>query len=150
MNLSKQLRTIGLFTVVVLFTAFKADAAPQTYALKCRGGGNLSFLLNIAGKFRFGFVKAPVAAGPSGSNLKAGECAWVDRAIGAAEPGAVEITTGPNFKIGVMAPHQLNNSFRAYMYAENQPWVYNFQTKDTILTIYVFNDGSGNFVAPNP
>ena len=48
-----------------------------------------------------------------------------------------------------MVPHVLNNSFKPYMYANKQQWVYDFQQKDLILTLYVYNDGQA-LRAPNP
>ena len=126
-----------------------ANAAPQTYPLKCRPGPNTAFNLSVTGDLRFGFTRAPQAAGPYGASLARGECAWVDRPIGASEPAYFAAATGPNFKVGTMVPHALNNSFKAYLYASPQAWVMDFQQKDTVLTISVYNDGQ-YLRAPNP
>lgn len=126
-----------------------AFAVPQTYVLKCRPGPNTSFNISVTGDLRFGFVRAPVAAGPTGSALQRGQCAWVDRPIGAGEPAYFAAAMGPKFQIGAVIPHELNNSFKAYLYASQQAWVMDFQKKDTILTIRVYNDGQ-YLRAPNP
>lgn len=141
----------SLWTVLLAVStlAGTAMAAPQTYALKCRPGDKTSMNISVTGDLRFGFAKAPRAAGANGAGLQKGECAWQDRAIGASEPGTVAVALNSAFKVGAVIPHVSNNSFKAYAYAQNQGWVYEFMTKDTILTIYAYNDGQYLRV-PNP
>ncbi len=133
------------FTAVTAGTA----AAQQTYLLKCRSGATTAFNISVEGDLRFGFTKAANAAGDDGASLSQGECAWVDRPVSDTEPGTFAAALGPNFKVGAVVPNQLNGSFKAYIYAATQAWVYNFQTQDVILTIGVYNDGQ-YLRAPNP
>jgi hypothetical protein len=133
---------LALFVTSFLGFAQHA-AAQQTFALKCRSGSGTSFDLSEAGELRFGFTRASVAAGPDGSiTLKPGECAWVDRPVNANEPNAVAAPLSQNFKVGAAVPHAFNNSFKAYIYSDPNRWVSDFYQYDTILTIYVYNDGN--------
>ena len=124
--------------------------APQTYPLKCRPGPNTAVNINVAGEIRFGFTRSAGAAGASGQNLRPGECAWVDRAVGPAEPAYVVASENANFKLGAVVPHASNNSFKGYVYSSSGAWVYNFITKDTILTVHAYNDGGQVMRIPNP
>lgn len=136
------------FTLLGLGTA--SVAAPDTYALKCRGGGALGFVLNSSGEFRISFKKALSKAGADGGGLQRGECAWVDRALNNEEPSALVMQTGPKFKVGAFMVHQMSPVPKGYyFFAAEQTWVYLFQTTDTILTIQAYNAGD-KLVAPNP
>jgi hypothetical protein len=134
---------------VSLFAFAGVAGATQTYPLKCRPGSETAFNLSVAGELRFGFQRAPVAAGANGATLSPGECAWVDRPVSAGEPSFVAAPFSGSFKVGAVVPHAFNDSFKAYIYAAQQQWVSDFSQKDVILTLYVYNDG--NFLrAPNP
>lgn len=122
----------------------------ETFVLKCRPGPQTALNLNLGNnELRFGFNKTNGPAGANGEHLQPGQCAFLDRAVSAGEPAMVGAKVGPNFRIGAMVPVKSNNSFKAYMYAQNQAWVMQFATTDTILTIHVFNDGQV-LLAPNP
>lgn len=121
----------------------------ETYPLKCRPGPNTAVNLSVAGELRFGFTRSSGGAGANGQYLHPGECAWVDRAVGAGEPNYVVAKESNSFKLGAVVPHASNNSFKGYAYASSQGWVYEFITKDTILTVYAYNDGQVLRV-PNP
>lgn len=136
-----------LTTLGLLATA--ADAA-QTYPLKCRPGPTTAVNLNVAGEIRFGFTRSQGPSGPNGENLRPGECAWVDRAVGPNEPAIVAARETATFKLGAVIPHASNSTFKAYAYASSNAWVYNFVTKDTILTVHAYNDAGQVMRVPNP
>jgi hypothetical protein len=136
---------LALFVSSFLGFAQHAAAQQTYYALKCKPGSNTSFTLSEVGELRFGFTRTSVAAGPNGTTLNPGECAWVDRPVNANEPNFVAAALSQNFKVGAVVPHTFNNSFKAYIYADQEPWVTDFSQKAVILTIYVYNDGS-NFL----
>lgn len=143
MNVSKLL-------VATLFFYVSAANAVTTYPVKCRSGGNTSYnISNSNNALRIGFTKAPAAAGQNGANLLPGQCAWVDRPINANEPSHISIKMGANFVVGAVVPSRDNTTFRSYLYASAQPWLYNFSTSDVILTLHVVSEG-GYLVAPNP
>ena len=143
------MKKVFVLPILSLVCMAQSAIAVQTYAIKCRPGPNTSFNLSVAGELRFSFAKSSSASGATGNNLRAGECSWVDRVMGANEPSAIAAPISQNFKVGVVIPHALNNSFKSYMYASSQEWVYNFTTKDVILTLYVYSDGQ-YLRAPNP
>ncbi len=140
-------RLFGL--LVAVGTAASSATAAQTYPLKCRPGSATALVLSVSGDFRFSFVRASQGAGVNGQHLAPGQCAWVDRSVGPNEPAVVAMKTSNNFQVGAVVPHASNTSFRGYAYAASQAWVYNFMTKDTILTVHAFNDGQVMRV-PNP
>ena len=137
-----------LFGFAVMMIASTPAFAVQTYALKCRSGDQSGVNVNSKGEISFGFQKASMAAGANEQNLRNNQYAFVDRALGANEPNRVVATVGPNFVVGFFMPNALSSS-KGYAYAVIQGYVYDYTTKDTILTIYVYNDGSV-LRAPNP
>ena len=143
-------RIVGMGIVAGAFLAVGVAEAATTYPLKCRPGPQTSLNISVRGEIRFGFQRSSGPAGQNGQNLRPGECAWVDRAVGSNEPAVVAATLGPNFKVGAMVPHVSNNSFKAYAYAASQAWVYNFMTQDTILTVHAFNEDGQVMRVPTP
>ncbi|HEY0378210.1 MAG TPA: toll/interleukin-1 receptor domain-containing protein [Pyrinomonadaceae bacterium] len=75
---------------------------PESYELRCRGGGEMKLSLDAPGgsgrrmlRIRFKRGSKPATAG-----LSPGECAWVDRAVGGDEPDTIiRYVSGPNVPV---------------------------------------------------
>jgi len=133
------MKNIFKLVLVASFLGGIAKAAPQSYPMQCRGGGQLTLGLSTTdGTALLYFQKAPNKAS---QGLKPGECAWLDRAIGANEPVCLRQT-------GVignawMFPNQMGNN---YFSTQNAEWLRNLLKADKFQTFRVYNPGNNCFV----
>lgn len=114
----------------------QAFALPQSYPLVCRGGGGTIGLTTEGSAGLFYFQKA---SGPAGAGLAAGQCSWVDRAIGANEPTCLRQT-------GVVSAAWLfpDRMQQAYVSSTNAQWMRNLIQRGNFQTFQVYNPGNGN------
>lgn len=72
---------------VVSSFSWAASAAPRSFPITCRGGAGSLRLTTMTNNAVFTFTKA---SGPARDGLQPGECAWLDRAVGAGEPSCIQ------------------------------------------------------------
>lgn len=127
--------TLIAMTVAVL-AGGAAQATPRSYPMVCRGGaGTLGYNGNGQNAL-FYFRKAPASVG---HGLNAGECAWVDRAIGAAEPTCLK---QKNVEVAAwIFPDQLHNS---YFSSTQAPWIRSMLKSNHYQTFQAYNPGNGD------
>ena len=130
------------FLVATLITGFFAAgavlAAPRSYPMVCRGGGGTLGYSGSGQTALFYFRKAP---GPVGNGLNAGECAWLDRSIGAREPTCLK-QRGVEVAAWIF-PNQLQNS---YFSSTAAPWIRKLLSSSQYQTFQVYNPGNDCFV----
>lgn len=127
-----------LFLLSTLGVAALA-APPKSYPMVCRGGaGTLGYQGYGGGTSAlFYFRKAP---GPSGRGLNPGECAWVDRAIGAAEPTCLRHR---NVEVNAwIFPDQKHNS---YFQSTAAAWIRNLLSANNYQVFQAYNPGNDCF-----
>lgn len=129
--------------VIAGLVASAAMAAPTSYPMQCRGGGSITLGLNTQGNVGLlYFQKAPHKAG---LGLQAGQCAWLDRAIGPNEPVCLR-KNGVN-GAAWMFPNNMGNN---YFSTTNAEWLRNLLKSDKFHTFRAYNPGDGNcFVVTN-
>jgi hypothetical protein len=78
-----------LATALLIVSSFSwsAWAAPRSFPITCRGGAGTLRLKTITNNAVFHFMKS---SGPASAGLQPGECAWLDRAVGAGEPSCIQ------------------------------------------------------------
>lgn len=126
-------------SVLVLAGAF-AQAAPQSYPLVCRGGGNVTLGYSSTETAALMYFKKGTQ--PAGAGLQAGMCSWVDRGIGANEPPCLRQT-------GVAAQvWWFVNGIggQAYANSTQAPWMRQMTDPTKFQTFQVYNPGNGCFV----
>ncbi len=96
-----------------------SSASAQTYPLVCKGT-NLG-VVSTAGSVRISFDRYPQGVGPHWNALTPGSCAWIDRAVGPAEPNVV-------------------------CYNGNGPFDISWTTRPTTHVEQVWNNGAGCMV----
>jgi TIR domain len=77
-------------------------APPENYELRCRGGGEMKLSLDEPGESGRRMLRIQFKRGskPASAGLNPGECAWVDRAVGADEPDTIiRYVSGPNVPV---------------------------------------------------
>jgi hypothetical protein len=75
---------------------------PENYELRCRGGGEMKLSLDEPGESGRRMLRIQFKRGskPASAGLNPGECAWVDRAVGAGEPDTIiRYVSGPNVPV---------------------------------------------------
>lgn len=139
-----------LGTLALVGVAATSVAAPQSYPMQCRGGMTMG--LNAGNRTAvMYFGKAPHKAG---AGLQAGQCAWLDRAIGPNEPpcmqqnnsDAVAWITANNLpsSTALTSTHFQPNSTRSQ-------WMRKLLSTTEFYTFYAYNPGTGGcFVMTNP
>lgn len=129
------LLALGALVLSSLFSG-EASAAPKSYPLICRGGAGTFGLNGTNGLFYF-----QKSLKPAGAGLTAGQCSWVDRAIGAGEPTCVKQT-------GVVASAWLfpQDMGQAYLSSTNAPWMRNLLKASAFQTFQVYNPGNDCFI----
>lgn len=136
MKLAHLFAALGL-----VFSASLASAAPS-YPIQCRGGGSIGLAAATKTAVMY-FQKAP---GRAQNGLAAGQCAWLDRAIGAGEPPCIQ---------------QLNSDATAWITPNNVPsstaatsthyqpnsarsqWMRKLLSTSEYYTFYAYNPGNG-------
>ena len=113
-----------------------ALAAPPSYPLVCRGG---AATLGYSGQQQaalFYFTKSPQR---SGLGLAAGNCAWVDRAVGPNEPTCLK-------QSGVHANAWIfpNNLTASYFTSDQAQWLRNLLNANNYQVFQAYNPGDGN------
>jgi hypothetical protein len=141
----------------LLFTLFAfaglssaALAAPTSYPMQCRGGGTIGLVAASKSAVMY-FGKAPHKAS---LGLAAGQCAWLDRAIGSGEPpclqqlnvNAVAWIKGGNLPsdTALTSTHFQPNETRVQ-------WMRKLLSPANYQTFYAYNPGTGGcFVVTAP
>jgi hypothetical protein len=88
----KARRLCAMVPAFVIAASIPANAAPCAtggFTLICRGHFQIQNHGNNPSGKDITFTKSPLAAGPTGSTLAPGTCAWEDRPVGTAEPSRV-------------------------------------------------------------
>lgn len=140
-----------LFTLLAVFGLSQAvQAAPQSYPLQCRGGGTIGLVSATKSAVLY-FGKAPHKAS---LGLAAGQCAWLDRAIGQGEPPCLQQTN-----VNAVAWITSNNlpsstALTSTHFQPNEPrvqWMRNLLSSANYQTFYAYNPGTGGcFVVTAP
>ncbi len=141
-----------LLLSVLAFFAFASasHAVPQSYPMQCRGGGTIGLVTSTKSAVLY-FGKAPARAG---NGLGVGQCAWLDRAIGANEPPCLQQTnvdavawiTGNNLpsSTALTSTHFQPNQTR-------HQWMRSLLSSANYQTFYAYNPGNGGcFVMTSP
>ncbi|WP_198264395.1 hypothetical protein [sulfur-oxidizing endosymbiont of Gigantopelta aegis] len=87
---NKSLTISMLFTLLLFSTLLQA--APQSYPLVCRGGGDNQTTIYNTQNGTMVFYKFKRSARGASSGVGKGECAWLDRGISSDEPGVISMT----------------------------------------------------------
>ncbi len=133
------------------FSAFtSASYGAQSYPMQCRGGGTIG----LAAATRTAVLYFGKAPNPAGSGLGVGQCAWLDRAIGAGEPPCIQQSN-----VDAVAWITANNapSSTAATSTHFQPnaprsqWMRDLLSTAQFATFYAYNPGNGGcFVMTSP
>ena len=116
--------------------------APQSYPMQCRGGGTMGLAASTRTAVMY-FGKAPNKAS---LGLGVGQCAWLDRAIGAGEPpciqqnnsDAVAWITANNM------PSSTASTSTHYQYnSARSQWMRKLLSTTEYYTFYAYNPGTG-------
>lgn len=131
------MKIFTVFAVLVgLFTAVGAFADARSYPMVCRGGSGTLGYNGTGRNALFYFRKAP---GSAGHGLNPGECAWLDRAIGAAEPTCLK-HSGVEVAAWIF-PDQLQNS---YFSSTQAAWIRSMLKSSHYQTFQATNVGNGD------
>jgi hypothetical protein len=134
----------------VVFSVLSGVAQAQSYPLQCRGGVTIGLVASTKSAVVY-YAKAPHRAG---AGLAPGQCAWMDRAIGAGEPPCLQQNN-----VNAVAWITSNNmpSSRAATSTHFQPnetrveWMRKLLSTDEYMTFYAYNPGNGGcFVVTSP
>ncbi len=113
-----------------------AQAVPKSYPMVCRGGGG-TLGYNAEAPYRNALFYFEKASHASGNGLAAGQCAWVDRAIGPNEPTCLK---QQNVSASAwMFPGQMSNNYFA---STGAPWMRNLLKSANFQTFQVYNPGN--------
>ena len=135
---------------VVGLTLASAVFGAQSYPMQCRGGGTIGLAASNRTATLF-FGKAPNKAS---QGLGVGQCAWLDRAIGANEPPCIQQSnsdgtawiTANNLpsSTALTSTHYQPNSSRSQ-------WMRKLLSPSEFYTFYAYNPGTGGcFVMTSP
>ena len=131
-----KLMILSLFGLMVAIVPSRLEAAPKSYPMVCRGGsGTLGYSGNGLTAM-FYFRKAP---GRSGNGLNPGECAWMDRAVGAAEPTCLK-QRGVEVAAWIF-PAEKHNS---YFQSQQAAWIRALLNANTYQVFQAYNPGNGD------
>lgn len=141
-----------LFFVLVALAGLSSTglAAPQSYPMQCRGGGSIGLVAATKAAVMY-FGKAP---GKASLGLGVGQCAWLDRAIGAGEPPCLQ-----QLNVNAVAWITANNlpsatALTSTHFQPNEPrvqWMRNLLAPTNYQTFYAYNPGNGGcFVVTSP
>lgn len=125
------------------FLSLSASALQTSYPLLCRGPLTLSI---AGGEFLADFNRTAAGAGTTGEALKAGECAWMDRAVAPAEPNRIFVPVG-DFGLPVSAtsgPSAVNGATVGALFdklSERQFLQDSLTNERVVIQLYVYNDG---------
>ena len=142
--------SLSMLAVLSLFTAKASLGAPQSYPMQCRGGGTIGLVASTKSAVLY-FGKAPNQASVG---LGVGQCAWLDRAIGAGEPPCIQQTN-----VNAVAWITANNlpsstALTSTHFQPNEPrtqWMRSLLSPANFATFYAYNPGnSGCFVMTSP
>jgi hypothetical protein len=130
-------RSVAASLVLALSFATASTAfAVQSYPLVCRGGGGTLGHNSYNRVALFYFQKA---SGPAGAGLAPGQCAWVDRAVGAGEPTCVMQNN-----VGAASWIFPNNLGGSYHTSDAAPWLRSLLNANQFQTFQSYNPGNGN------
>lgn len=139
-----------LFSFLALTSLASTAFGAQSYPMQCRGGGTIGLNAGARTAVLY-FGKAPNKAS---QGLAVGQCAWLDRAIGANEPpclmqsntDAVAWITANNLpsSTALTSTHYQPNSTRSQ-------WMRKLLSTSEYYTFYAQNPGTGGcFVMTSP
>lgn len=139
-----------LFALLSVLGLASSGYGAPSYPMQCRGGGTIGLAASSRTAYMY-FGKAP---GRAGLGLGVGQCAWLDRAIGAGEPPCIQ---------------QANSDATAWMKAGNLPsstaltsthyqpnstrseWMRKLLSASEFQTFYAYNPGNGGcFIMTSP
>lgn len=127
---------LGLALTGLLF-ATAAQAAPKTYALACRGGGDTTLGTSTSpASLIFYFQRGTK---PAGQGLLPGQCSWLDRGVGAAEPNCVR-----QYNVEATAwisPTGTGSPKEPYVFSNSLKWPRRMGDSNYFVTFTVYNDG---------
>ena len=130
------MKKLVLIALGICTLASVSEAAPRTYPLVCRGGSGTLGYSGSGMTALFYFRKAPAS---SSHGLNPGECAWVDRAVGAAEPTCLK-HRGVEVAAWIF-PDQLHNS---YFSSTAAPWIRSMLKSTHYQVFQAYNPGNGD------
>jgi hypothetical protein len=142
-------RIIFTFLVLASLTA-TAQAAPQSSPRQCRGGGTIG----LATATKTAVMYFAKTSGPAGNGLAPGQCAWLDRAIGAGEPPCIQ-QSNVN-AVGWITANNLPSAqaLTSTHFQPNEPrvqWMRSLLATTNYQTFYAYNPGTGGcFVMTSP
>lgn len=139
-----------IFAILALISLSSSALAAQSYPMQCRGGGTIGLVSATKSAVLY-FGKAPNKAS---LGLAAGQCAWLDRAIGAGEPPCLQQSN-----VNAVAWITSNNlpsstALTSTHFQPNEPrvqWMRNLLSTANYQTFYAYNPGTGGcFVVTAP
>lgn len=139
----------SILTLATLSTTATTSFGAQSYPLQCRGGGTIGLAAATRTAVMY-FGKAPHKAS---LGLAVGQCAWLDRAIGAGEPPCLQQSNVD--AVAWITPNNLPSS-TALTSTHFQPnasrsqWMRSLLSTSAYFTFYAYNPGSGCFVVTSP
>lgn len=135
---------------LVVATLVSTVSRAQSYPMSCRGGGTIG----LNGERRTAVLYFSKSSGPAGAGLQAGQCSWLDRAIGSGEPPCLE-----QYNVKAVAWITPNNMPSATAststhFQPNEPraqWMRSLLSSANYQTFQVYNPGNGRcFVVTSP
>jgi hypothetical protein len=121
--------------LLALVSLSSAHAAPTSYVLMCKGGGNMSVDYNAQSNRLVVKFKAGQRSG--GQGVSAGSCTWVDRGFRAKEPQRLCQTNVKDIRFH-MNGHDKVTSIRS----STAPYIRNILS-GRAFQVRVYNDGAG-------
>jgi hypothetical protein len=128
------------FLAATLFIAstfsWSAWAAPRSFPITCRGGAGTLRLTTMTNNAVFNFIKS---SGPASAGLQPGECAWLDRAVGAGEPSCIQ-QYSTNATAWIFPDRQQDSYFSS---DTGNHWLRDLLSDSKYVTFQAYNPHSG-------
>ncbi len=113
-----------------------ALAVPRSSPITCRGGDGSLVLTTGNNNAVFHFMKS---SGPASDGLLPGQCAWLDRAVGAGEPSCIQ-QYNTNATAVIFPGKKEESSFSS---ATGSHWLKDLLSDSNYVTFKAYNPHSG-------